>query len=354
MTDTLVDPQSIPTLDDVDFEDLHDDIGTIRSSAGDVENGGSAIDGQWATGMGAHYVGWDKLAEVAVPVKENAASVATSCQGAADALQAYAHTGASIKKALKQLKRDAEDLVAKAKPLGESWRHKQELVDENDRIKRGVRSKVRAHHEAQQHAADKIHATNDGPGTDTAGRIAEYVSWAGLVNTGLGHGVTTRTQLKLSRFAPRDAQGNYVRWKGESRWRNARRAMDLERNWQAPKDGSLARAKWIRIGKWSGGLGTGITIVTTAGTQWSQDSQDPHMSTGKKVERTAFKTGGTAGGAWAGAQGGAQLGAGIGFFFGGPAGSATGALVGGIIGGVVGSDLGSKGGDKLNEHLVGR
>jgi len=361
MTDTLVDPETIPTLDEIDFENLHGNVGKIRRTCGDVQRGGSAIDGQWAAGVALHYLAPNGtvLSEKLTPLKQNSAAVAKSCQGAADALAGYASKGAPIKKALKQLKRDAQDLVAKAKPLGDDWQSKHELVEENNRIKSAVTNKVNDHEQAQKDCADKIHATNDGPGTNAGGLIREYGGYLGYGTTSWGAIVSNANYHKFGEFRPRGADGKYIKFKDMPFWERAKLGMETgapwqkklglssNSNWQAKAYQSASRAKWLKLGKFGGPIGVGLTAVTSGMDQWGQDSQNPNMSTGTKVVRTGAKAVGTAGGAWAGAEAGAAIGTGIGAACGG-VGAPVGAVVGGLIGAAVGSGIGSKIADGFN------
>ncbi|MER7396124.1 hypothetical protein ABT381_11470 [Streptomyces sp. NPDC000151] len=357
MTDTLIDPEEIPSLDDVHFGDVEAEVRTIRRAASGMEHRGGKIDGAWAAGVGLNYLAPNGavLAEKLIPVKQQASKVAEAAQTVADVLQGYVDAGAPIKKSLKQLKRDAESLVAKAKPLGEGWRHKPDLVEENDRITSAVRVKVAAHDEASQTAVDKINATNDGPGTNWAEQGRQYLGFGGYGTTGLGAGVSWASYYKYGRFAPRGylpgGRYGYLPWKNEPLWKNTYRRM-WSTNWQAKSYAAASRNKWATVGKWGGKVSMGLTAVTSGLSQWGQDSQDPNMSTGKRVARTGVKSAATTGGTWAGAEGGAAAGAAVGAAFGG-VGAPVGAVVGGLVGAAAGSGLGSAAGDWIN-GIIGK
>ncbi|POX37466.1 hypothetical protein C3486_28145 [Streptomyces sp. Ru73] len=355
MTDALIDPEDIPSLDDVHFGDLAAAVQKVRRHASGLATRGGEIDGAWAADVALNYGAPHGafLAEKMVPVKQQAAKVADAARTTADALQGYADAGAPIKKSLQQLKRDAESLVARAKPLGDGWRHKPELVAENDRIASAVRNKVAAHDEAVRTAVDKINATNDGPGTNWAERGREYLGFGGFGTTGLGAAVSWMGYYRHGRFAPRGplpgGGHGYVAWKNEPLWKNTYRRM-WSTNWQAKPYAAASRNKWLTVGKWGGRVSLGLTAVTSGLSQWGQDAQDPHMSTGKRVARTGVKATGTTLGAWGGAQAGASAGAAVGAAFGG-VGAPVGAVVGGLVGAAAGSGVGSKIADTFNSWL---
>ncbi|MFI0778351.1 hypothetical protein [Streptomyces sp. NPDC021212] len=357
MTDALVDPEEIPTLDDVHFGDLETAVKKIRHNASGLERRGGEIDVAWAEGVGMHYLvpNGIVLSEKITPVKQQASKVAEAARTTADALQEYAHVGAPVKKSLRQLKRDAESLAAKAKPLGDGWRHKPDLVEENDRIASAVRGKVAAYDEALRTAVDKINATNDGPGTNWAEQGRQTLGYGGYGTTGLGAAVSWMGYYKYGRFAPRgvlpSGRYGYLAWKNEPLWKNTYRRM-WSKNWQAKPYAAAARNKWGTVGKWGGRASLGLTAVTSGLSQWGADAQDKNMSTGKRVARTATKSLATTGGAWAGAEGGAAAGAAVGAVFGG-VGAPVGAVVGGLVGAAAGSGIGSEAGDWLN-GIIGK
>ncbi|MFD5734663.1 hypothetical protein ACFWIY_17795 [Streptomyces sioyaensis] len=353
----LVDPEEIPSLDDVHFGDLEAAVRKIRGTASSVERRGGEIDGSWAAGVALHYGAPNGvvLAEKFVPVKQQASTVAQAAQTAAGALQEYAGAGAPIKKSLKQLKRDAEALVAKAKPLGDGWREKPDLVEENDRIMSAVHRKVAAHNEARQTAVDKINATNDGPGTNWATKASQNLGFVGYGTTGLGASVSYMSLYRHGKFAPRGYLPNgrygYVPWKNEPLWKNTLQRMD-SKNWQAKPYAAAARNKWLTVGKWGSRAGLGLTAVTSGLSQWGQDSQDANMSTGKRVARTGIKAAGATAGAWGGAEAGAMAGTAVGAAVGG-VGAPVGAVVGGLVGAAAGSGIGSEIADGFNS-LIGK
>ncbi|MGW2331426.1 hypothetical protein ACWC5C_37495 [Streptomyces sp. NPDC001700] len=360
MTDALVAPEEIPTLDDVHFDDLGAAVSKIRYNASGLERRGGEIDVSWAEGIALNYGAPHGafLAEKAVPVKQQASKLAEAARTAADALQEYARAGAPVKKSLQQLKRDAESLVAQAKPLGEGWRHKPHLVEENDRIASAVRVKTAAHDEARQTAVDKINATNDGAGTNWAEQGRQYLGWGGFGTTGLGASVSWASYYRHGKFAPRagylpwqNGSGRFLPWKNEPLWKNTFRRM-WSSNWEAKSYAAASRSKWLTVGKWGGRASLGLTAVTSGLSQWGQDSQDPNMSTGKRVARTGAKATGATLGAWGGAEAGAAGGAAVGAAFGG-VGAPVGAVVGGLVGAAAGSGVGSKIADGFNS-LIGK
>ncbi|MGI5471781.1 hypothetical protein [Streptomyces sp. CA-132043] len=357
MVEALVDPEEIPALAEVHFGEVEDAVRKIRKNASELARRGGEIDGAWAAGIGMNYLvpNGAVLGEKLLPVKQQASKIAEAAQSAAGALQEYAGAGAPIKQSLQRLKRDAEHLVARAKPLGDGWRHKPELVEENDRIASAVRVKVAAHDEARQTAVDKINATNDGPGTNWAERQRQYLGFGGFGTTGLGAAAVWRTRYKFGTFAPRGylpgGRYGYLPWKDEPLWKNTYRRMSST-NWQAKGYAAASRNKWLTVGKWGGRVSLGFTAVTSGLGQWGRDSQDPNMSTGKRVARTGVKATGTTLGAWGGAEGGAAAGAAVGAAFGG-VGAPVGAVVGGLVGAAAGSGVGSKIADGFNS-LMGK
>ncbi|MEU6119288.1 hypothetical protein ABZ840_32710 [Streptomyces sp. NPDC047117] len=357
MADTLIDPAEIPSLDDVHFGDVEAAVKRMRTAAAGLERRGGEIDGSWAAAVGLNYLAPNGavLAEKLVPVKQQASKVSQAALTTADALQAYVDAGAPVKKALKQLKRDAESLVAKARPLGDGWRTKPDLVEENDRIASAVRVRTATYDEACRTAADKINTTNDGPGTHWAERGRQYLGFGGYGTTGLGAAVSWMGYYKYGKFAPRGflpgGGYGYLPWKNEPLWKNTYRRMQST-NWQAKPYAAASRSKWLTVGKWGGRASLGLTAVTSGMSQWSQDAQDPHMSTGKRVARTGVKATGTTAGAWAGAEGGAAAGAAVGAAFGG-VGAPVGAVVGGLVGAAAGAGVGSKIADGFNS-LIGK
>ncbi|MFI9028255.1 hypothetical protein [Streptomyces sp. NPDC053560] len=353
MADTLIDPAEIPSLDDVHFGEVEAAVKRMRTAAAGLERRGGEIDGSWAAAVGLNYLAPNGavLAEKLVPVKQQASKVSQAALTAADALQAYVDAGAPVKKALKQLKRDAESLVAKARPLGDGWRTKPDLVEENDRIASTARVKTATYDEACRTAADKINATNDGPGTHWAERGRQYLGFGGYGTTGLGAATVWRTNYKYGRFAPQGSNGRFLNVRQASLWDNTWRRMQGS-NWKAKSYMAATRNKWLSVGKWGGNASLGLTAVTSGLSQWSADSQDGNMSTGKRVARTGVKAAATTGGTWAGAESGAAVGTAVGAAFGG-VGAPVGAVVGGLVGAAAGSGLGSAAGDWLN-GIVGK
>jgi uncharacterized protein YukE len=117
-------------------------------------------------------------------------------------------------------------------------------------------------------------------------------------------------------------------------------------NYQARQGMTGPRGRWNSIGKWTGRLGTGLTVITGAVDQWREDSDDPSMGTAERVTRAATQGAATGAGAWAGGAAGAQIGAGLGSLA-GPVGTVAGGIVGGLVGGVIGSGVGGWVGDQL-------
>lgn len=151
--------------------------------------------------------------------------------------------------------------------------------------------------------------------------------------------------LGLSRFAPRNALGRFIKTAGLSRWEVIRLARNPA-NWVA-KAGNGQWSRSINVARGAAGAGGAVLgFASGAFTQWSHDSATGGMGTGEKLARAGTTGVATAGGAWAGAAAGAQLGATVGVI-GGPAGVAVGALIGGAAGGIVGSAAGEWAGEHL-------
>lgn len=349
MEDTLVDPHTIPDLSEIDFEGLECTVGTLRNSSGSLERRGERVDARWWAGISAQYLApaGSNLAEKMFPVKQSASTIVEACGTTADALHGYVRTGQPIKKALRQLKRDAEDLVTRARALGEEWHRKPELVEENDRIKRDVGNRVRDLEAAEQEAADKIHSTNDGPGVNTADKLGRYgIGNAGYVTMPVFGFADWATKAKWGTFKPQGYMANgrwgYLPWRHESPWTNARRAVN-GKNWAARAGGKPLRTFWSKFGTWSFRFGSAAAGVTAGLGQYGQDSQYKHMPEWKRDTRASVKGAATTAGFYYGADwgmtGGMYAGMAIGTALGGPV---VGTVIGGVVGGIVGSGVGSK------------
>lgn len=356
MPTVLIDPEEIPTLDEVHFEDLEAAIREMREAAGSLRRHGAEIDAEWAANIALNYLApnGQALAEKMIPVKQNAGRLAEAGTATADALQGYANEGIPLKVALKGLKRDAGALVAKVNGVtatGMRWEDQPELVEENERLRARLRQHVTAHEEARQNAASRINATNNGPGASTPEQLSDYLGMMNYPLFALGSLSAEMIFHRYGRFAPTGAKGRFVSVKNATLWENTWRRLS-SKNWIAKPYASTARAKWLKAGTWGTRAG-GIVAAGTAGLdQWDKDSQNAAMSTEKRVARTGVKAAGAGGGAIAGAKIGAAAGGAVGAAFGG-VGAPVGAVVGGLVGAAVGSGVGSSVADGFNKYVIG-
>lgn len=109
-------------------------------------------------------------------------------------------------------------------------------------------------------------------------------------------------------------------------------------------------SRWSTAGRWAGRTGGVVTALTAGWSQWEQDADDPTLSDGDRIRRTATSSVTTAGGALLGAKGGAMTGAAIGTVIGGPVGTVIGGAIGGLVGGAIGAGVGDKVGDFINDN----
>ncbi|GAB77478.1 hypothetical protein SAMN05421595_1314 [Austwickia chelonae] len=144
----------------------------------------------------------------------------------------------------------------------------------------------------------------------------------------------------LRRFRPRWPKGSSMGSPGAFRKIGEMSSWEKIRSACSDKNFTKPAAKWTKVGTATGITGGVLNGAAGAYDQWTKDSDDPGMSTGKKVRRATALGALTGGGAYLGASGGAKGGAAIGLVLGGPPGAAIGAIGGGIIGGVAGSAVG--------------
>ena len=183
---------------------------------------------------------------------------------------------------------------------------------------------------------------------------------AGLGLTAFGVQASAMSRAVLGRWQP---------WfKGPNGWRlgspyglTARERFRLglrtgdtaARDWRANPYQSASRGRWQTAGKWAGRAGGVLTAVTSGWQQWQDDSDDPSLDTGERVDRAATSGATTAAGAWAGAQGGAWIGGAIGTAICPGVGTVIGGALGGLVGGVGGALAGDAVGDFVNEQWDG-
>ena len=148
-------------------------------------------------------------------------------------------------------------------------------------------------------------------------------------------------------FQPRVA-GQWASPNAFSAWQRGILSLS-DSNWHARPYAASTRAAWSTAGKWAGRAGVVISFGTAAWDQWSQDADDPTLSTSERVGRSATVGATTAAGAWGGAWVGAQAGGAIGTMICPGVGTVIGGAVGGLIGGFVGSELGGMVGDAIKD-----
>lgn len=189
------------------------------------------------------------------------------------------------------------------------------------------------------------------PGDDAVGNTLWGAGHAGTVATGTS---AWFSYFHLGRFAPRGANGRYTAFKNLSArergaltrtsWRDIRNTHN-PKQWSAKPHQSAARAKWLKVGKVAGPIGTALSFASGAWDQWSAD-EGAGYDTDERIGRAATRSALSGGGAVAGAALGAKGGAIVGSFF-GPAGTIVGGIAGGLIGGIVGSGVGNFVADKV-------
>lgn len=357
--DELVSPADVDTLDDVDLPALEECVRAIRKAAGSLSSNSRIIDVEWGAHIGLHYVAPNgtTLARQMTPVRARAQEVTTALQKTADALQEYAVIGASVKRALLQLKRDAEDLTVRARALGPAWRDEPGLVEENERIAFRTRDRARDHEQAQQAAVDTINATNDGAGVNGAILLSEYLGFGKFATTAVSSTKKWKNTGSYGRFAPPGGAYRLVPspdgtalWMRRTPIRKDFKARLLKSNWTAKRGFAEQRATWSRIGTVSRRSSIALSGVTAGLEQWGKDSRNPRMSWEKRSARTAIKGGAAAAGTWAGTEAGTATGAAIGLSL-GPAGAAVGAVTGGIVGAAIGSGVAGAAADGVNDWI---
>lgn len=357
MSHMLIVPEEIPALDEIDFELVEAEIRRIRQASGSIEHKAGKIDTDWVGATAVHYLAPNgpDLEEKTHPVKAKGGEVATGAHSVADALQGFVNTGEPIKQGLKKARSDAQALVTKARPLGETWRDKPELVEENQRIHGRVNQLLGDYEEAEYSAARSIGTVGADLSVTDAERVSDGIGHFAHPLAAAAFPVEYGTKVRYGKFAPPGgASTNWFKRFGQ-RMKSSNWVAGGGRHRLNPKTGGLVdnaarKAKWTKIGEWGSRAGGFVSAGTAGLDQWASDSAKyPDMSTGEKVARTGTKAAGAGFGAYAGAKGGAMAGAAIGTAVGGPVGTVIGGVVGGVAGGIIGSEVGSKVADVFND-----
>ena len=171
----------------------------------------------------------------------------------------------------------------------------------------------------------------------------------GLDRLGLAFGAAADWMIKgrYGTFQPR-VGGQFASPGAFSAWQRGLLSLDAD-NWHALPYAAGTRNAWATAGRWAGRAGAGVSFGTAAWDQWSQDTDDPTMSTSERAGRSVTVGATTAAGAWGGAWLGAQAGGAIGTMICPGVGTVIGGALGGIIGGFAGSELGGMVGDALKD-----
>lgn len=166
----------------------------------------------------------------------------------------------------------------------------------------------------------------------------------GLALTSAGAASEWATKVRCGRFSPLNANGSYRDLSSMKFHERALGALKKE-NWQAKYRYRGKYDSWLKRGSVVG-KGSGVlTAATAAYDTWSEDADDPTLSTSERVGRSTVVAGTSAFGAWSGAGTGAAIGTAI---FPG-VGTVVGGFVGGAIGGIAGSELGGMAKDAIGD-----
>lgn len=193
------------------------------------------------------------------------------------------------------------------------------------------------------------------------------IGWgAGLATFGFGSMASWISKGALGRWQPNFVLPNGMRqfqslapyrgWGPQAMWNRLKisvrpGAAELDFH-GAPYQGA-SKAMWDSAGEWSTRAGGVVTGITSAWSQWDQDSHDPSLDTDDKVDRAATKGVASGAGAWAGAEGGAWVGGAIGTAICPGVGTVVGGAVGGLIGGAAGAWGGGAAADWINDKTDG-
>jgi uncharacterized protein YukE len=183
---------------------------------------------------------------------------------------------------------------------------------------------------------------------DGAGGVQTSLWGLGLGGTAFGVASSWMIKGRYGTFQPRNAAGRFMSPSSMSRLQRGAASV-FERNWHATPNAAATRGAWQTAAKWGGRAGVAVSFGTSAFSQWSEDADDPSLSTSEKVGRAGTVGVTTAAGAWAGAAGGAQLGGAIGTAICPGAGTVVGGAIGGLVGGFAGSELGGMAGDAIKD-----
>lgn len=171
--------------------------------------------------------------------------------------------------------------------------------------------------------------------------------------------------LKYGQFAPRgllpNGRNGFLGHKAGSpfsrlSWMKRARYYAADSSWiakggRAGPQNAVNFARWGRVAKIAGPVGTAASGIFGGINQWNSDLADPSIGDGERGARAVASglTQGatTAGGALAGAKGGAVIGG----MVGGPVGVVVGGLVGGAIGGFATSKAGEWLGGKVADGV---